>query len=245
MLQIKGLCKSFSLGGEKIDVLRGVDLDVSAGDFISIMGTSGSGKSTLLHILGCLAEPSSGSYFLNGKNVSGKSDRERSWIRAHWIGFVFQTFDLLNELSVTDNVALPFLYTEISRKRAKELVDSAIEQVGLGHRRNHRPAELSGGEMQRVAIARALAVNPKVILADEPTGNLDRANSKAILELFQELHRNGATIITVTHDYEVARASQRIYRLEEGRLGIIESGAGESDIIYEDHPVPDQMTPQR
>ena len=218
LLQIQKLYKNFHLGGENIEVLRGVDLEVNEGDFISIMGTSGSGKSTLLHILGCLSRPSSGLYFFNGKNVLDISDREQAWIRAHWIGFVFQTFDLLHELSVAENVALPFLYTKTVDKSAEDKVDAAIEQVGLIHRKNHRPSELSGGEMQRVAIARALVVRPKLILADEPTGNLDRVNSQAILALFKELHLKGATIITVTHDYEVAKASQMIYSLEKGFL---------------------------
>ena len=218
LLEVKNLYKSYLLGQKKISILRGVDLSVTGGEFISIMGPSGSGKSTLLHILGVLDTPDKGVYTFNKKNMLSLSDREQSWIRAHWIGFVFQTFDLLQELDVVENISLPFLYNIINPKQRDAQVKKAINKVGLTHRQNHRPFELSGGEMQRVAIARALAVKPKLILADEPTGNLDSKSSQHILNLFQELHLAGTTIIMVTHDEDVAAVSERILHMTDGCL---------------------------
>jgi putative ABC transport system ATP-binding protein len=218
ILQTRQLRKRYVLGDREIEVLHGVDLDLNRGDFISIMGTSGSGKSTLLYILGSLIKPESGTYHLDGKDMLSITDNEQSWIRAHWIGFVFQTFDLLHELDVVGNVSLPFLYNTSRPKEANEQVLSAIEQVGLSHRKKHRPLELSGGEMQRVAIARALAINPKLILADEPTGNLDTHNSHEILSLFQHLNQHGTSIILVTHDSEVASFSRHTLRMQDGYL---------------------------
>ncbi len=218
LLEAKNLCKSYQFGDRVIPVLHGVDLSVAAGEFTSIMGTSGSGKSTLLHILGGLDIPDQGIYLFNGNNMLAMADKERSRVRARWLGFVFQTFDLLPELNVVDNISLPFLYNTIDAERRGRLINEAVEKVGLGHRKSHRPAELSGGEMQRVAIARALAVQPKLILADEPTGNLDSRSSRDILDLFQELHGEGTAIIMVTHDKNVAARSDRILTLEDGCL---------------------------
>jgi putative ABC transport system ATP-binding protein len=218
LLETRRLRKQYVLGEKEIEVLHGVDLTVSKGDFISIMGTSGSGKSTLLHILGSLTKPESGTYHLDGKNMLTITDNEQSWIRAHWIGFVFQTFDLLHELDVVENVSLPFLYHTARAKEARERVFAAIDHVGLTHRKKHRPMELSGGEMQRVAIARALAIHPKLILADEPTGNLDSKNSHEILSLFEKLNEGGTTIILVTHDSAVASVSGKTFRMEDGYL---------------------------
>jgi putative ABC transport system ATP-binding protein len=218
LLQTRKLRKRYLLGGSDIEVLHGVDLTVDRGDFISIMGRSGSGKSTLLHILGMLTQPEEGTYQLDGRNMLTLSDKEQSWFRAHWIGFVFQTFDLLHELDVMGNVSLPFLYNRAGAKEARERVTAAIEQVGLGHRKKHRPMELSGGEMQRVAIARALAIHPKLILADEPTGNLDMKSSNEILSLFSKLNDEGTTIILVTHDTQVASVSRKILKMEDGYL---------------------------
>ncbi|MDP3479085.1 MAG: ABC transporter ATP-binding protein [Desulfoprunum sp.] len=218
LLQVSDIRKRYVLGGEDIEVLRGVDLTVTSGDFLSIMGTSGSGKSTLLHVLGGLTLPDSGTYLFSDRNMLALTDNELSWIRAHWLGFVFQTFDLLPELDVLGNVSLPFLYNRTDRSDAQRKVNEAIERVGLGHRKKHRPAELSGGEMQRVAIARALAISPKLILADEPTGNLDTRSSLAILELFQELNERGATIVMVTHDSQVAAVSKKIIKMQDGVL---------------------------
>lgn len=218
LLQISAVRKRFSLGGEEIEVLRGVDLTVRPGDFLSIMGTSGSGKSTLLHVLGGLTKPDSGSFVFSGRDMLTLSDNELSWIRAHWIGFVFQTFDLLSDLDVIDNVSLPFLYNRQDRLNVQQKVNEAVEKVGLGHRKRHRPTELSGGEMQRVAIARALAISPKLILADEPTGNLDTRNSLDILNLFKELNELGVTIVMVTHDPQVAAVSNEILKMRDGVL---------------------------
>lgn len=218
LLQVSDIRKSYTLGGEDIEVLRGVGLTVHSGDFLSIMGTSGSGKSTLLHVLGGLTKPDTGAYIFSERNMLALSDNELSWIRAHWIGFVFQTFDLLTDLDVLDNVSLPFLYNPLDRNDAQRKVNEAVERVGLGHRKKHRPSELSGGEMQRVAIARALAISPKLILADEPTGNLDSRNSSDILELFKELNELGTTIVMVTHDSQVAAVSRKIMKMEDGVL---------------------------
>ena len=218
LLQVSDIRKRYSLGGEDIEVLRGVGLTVHSGDFLSIMGTSGSGKSTLLHVLGGLTKPDAGTYMFSERNMLALSDNELSWIRAHWIGFVFQTFDLLTDLDVLDNVSLPFLYNPLDRNDVQRKVNEAVERVGLGHRKKHRPSELSGGEMQRVAIARALAISPKLILADEPTGNLDSRNSSDILELFKELNELGTTIVMVTHDSQVAAVSRKIMKMEDGVL---------------------------
>ena len=218
LLQVGDVRKRYSLGGEMIEVLRGVDLTVYQGDFLSIMGTSGSGKSTLLHVLGGLTKPDSGRFMFADRDMLSLSENELSWIRAHWVGFVFQTFDLLSDLDVLDNVSLPFLYNRQNRRDIEQKVNEAVERVGLGHRKKHRPSELSGGEMQRVAIARALAISPKLILADEPTGNLDTRNSQEILKLFTELNELGATIVMVTHDPQVAAVSGKILNMRDGVL---------------------------
>jgi putative ABC transport system ATP-binding protein len=218
LLEARQIRKCYVLGDAEIEVLHKVDLTVGKGDFLSIMGTSGSGKSTLLHILGSLVKPESGSYYMNGKNMLTITDDEQSWIRAHWIGFVFQTFDLLNELDVVGNVSLPYLYHSERSKEAKQRVLAAIDHVGLTHRKKHRPMQLSGGEMQRVAIARALAIHPQLILADEPTGNLDSSSSNGILTLFEKLNEGGTTIILVTHDSTVASVSRKTLRMEDGFL---------------------------
>lgn len=218
LLVAQQISKTFHLGGDTIQVAERLDFTVDAGDFVAIMGKSGSGKSTLLHIFGALAQPDSGRYFLNGKNMLAMGDDEQSWVRANWIGFVFQTFNLLPELDVVANVALPFLYQNVSKLEKQRRVSHAIDCVGLGHRRKHRPHELSGGEMQRVAIARAVAMDPLLILADEPTGNLDTRSSDEILRIFLDLNAAGATIIMVTHDRQVAGIARRIQRMQDGRL---------------------------
>jgi len=218
IVQLSDIQKSYFLGGDEIEVLSGVTCSIDEGDFISIMGTSGSGKTTLLHIIGTLLRPDSGSYSLNGRDVTALSDNERSRIRANWIGYVFQTFDLISEHNVIENVSLPFLYRNMSKAQMEQQVKAAIDTVGLRERMLHRPAELSGGEMQRVAIARALAIEPKLILADEPTGNLDQKNSDEILSLLQNLNRAGATIILVTHDPQVAAMAGRKLVMQDGQL---------------------------
>ena len=218
LLKAQDLRKSFDLGGETICVVNGITLSVNHGDFVAVMGASGSGKSTLLHILGGLTQVDSGLYSLNGKDMLTLNDTEQSWVRANWIGFVFQTFNLLPELTVVDNVSLPFLYRTFANEQKEQKVIGAIRRVGLMHRIRHRPSELSGGEMQRVAIARALVVDPLLILADEPTGNLDSGNSNDILKLFVELNRGGATIIMVTHDPLVAKVAGRMLHMRDGLL---------------------------
>lgn len=219
MIKLSGIVKEYHIAGEAISVLKGIDLAVREGDFLSIMGPSGSGKSSLLHILGCLDRPARGTYLFDRMDVCQASDKKRSHLRANHIGFVFQTFNLIPSLNLFENVELPFLYADIENSGSvKERVMAVIEQVGLGKRVKHRPSELSGGEMQRTAIARAAVMNPKLILADEPTGNLDSDTGKGILELFHKFHARGTTIIMVTHDRDVAsRADTRIV-LKDGMI---------------------------
>ena len=217
LIETRNLTKKYRIGRQQIHALKGIDLRITNGSFISVRGPSGSGKSTLLYILGCLTRPTSGSYRLNGVDLGDATDRELSVIRGRQVGFVFQTYNLIPQLNVYENVALPFLYNAIPAGRKRSKIQKAITAVGLSHRLHHRPAELSGGEMQRVAIARALVNEPAVIFADEPTGNLDSATGKRILELFMRLHANGATIIIVTHDDGVAAAAQMTITLKDGR----------------------------
>ena len=218
LIEAIGLGKQYRIGSRSISVLESVDFCVRKGEFVAIMGPSGSGKSTLLHILGCLDRPSAGGYQFDGRNVLEASDRELSHIRANHIGFIFQTFNLVPTLNVYENVELPFVYAAIGTAQARRRIDAAIDQVGLGPRVKHKPSELSGGEMQRVAIARAIAVAPKLILADEPTGNLDSATGREILEIFGDLHHRGATIVLVTHDRDVAAVAQRRVHLVDGGI---------------------------
>jgi len=219
VVQLTGVTRDFALGSEIVQVLKGIDLTVCQGDFTAIMGASGSGKSTLLHILGCLERPSSGRYVLDGKSVNRLTDQQLSRMRNSYVGFVFQEFNLLPEATVYENVVLPFFYSGLDPALYRPRVFKAVEDVGLSHRLSHRPAALSGGERQRTAIARAVAVGPKLILADEPTGNLDSATSKEILALFERLHDQGATVVLVTHDREVAAAAGSILTMVDGRLG--------------------------
>jgi putative ABC transport system ATP-binding protein len=212
------IVKQYQMGAVQIPVLQGIDLTIHQNDFIAIMGPSGSGKSTLLHIIGCLDRPTSGTYLLDGKSMSDVSDKESSRIRATHIGFVFQKFNLIPTLNVMENVELPFLYADIDVQIAKKQAAEAIHRVGLTDRIYHKPSELSGGEMQRAAIARAVAIRPKIILADEPTGNLDSKTGRAILRLFEEFHTHGAAIIMVTHDKEVASFAKTIIYLKDGKI---------------------------
>ncbi|MDY6951241.1 MAG: ABC transporter ATP-binding protein [Thermodesulfobacteriota bacterium] len=216
LIEASRINKEFRVGSSLIHALKDIDIYIGKGDFVAIMGPSGSGKSTLLHILGCLERPSSGAYILDGNDVFRSSDRQLSEFRANHIGFVFQTFNLLSQLTVLENVELPFLYSSCDGDESEQRATRAIQQVGLAERTNHRPAQLSGGEMQRVAIARALAIEPTLILADEPTGNLDSRTSEEILELFERVHDDGATILMVTHDEEVASRCQRVMTLKDG-----------------------------
>ena len=212
------ICKEFHVGSSTLKVLDNIDFNLHRGEFIAIMGPSGSGKTTLLYILGCLERPSSGSYLLNGVNIIDASDDELSHIRANNIGFIFQTFNLLPGLNVYENIEAPFLYRSLDDSRIKGRIMDSIAQVGLTERVRHKPSELSGGEMQRVAIARAICADPLLVLADEPTGNLDSHTGMEILKIFKKLHANGSTIILITHDREVAFVADRIVYLKDGKL---------------------------
>lgn len=219
IISIEGLRKSYQLGADTVHALRSVDLKIFKGDSLAIMGPSGSGKSTLLHLLGCLDTPSGGRYLLDQEDVSILNDDALAAIRAYKIGFVFQSFNLIPQLNVLENVEVPFLYQRKNLpQNLHQLIKEALDKVGLSHRLYHHPSELSGGEMQRVAIARALATNPLLILADEPTGNLDSENGKSILNLFSTLHLQGVTLVIVTHDASVAAHCQRYVRMQDGRI---------------------------
>lgn len=214
----RGLCHAYQHGSGIIQVLKDIDLSIAEGDFLAIMGASGSGKSTLLHILGCLLQPTQGSFLLQGREIVGMPERELAILRSETVSHIFQAFHLLGFLSVLENVQLPFTYNSYPWEKSRAKALHAIEQVGLGHRISHHPHQLSGGEMQRVAIARALAVSPQLILADEPTGNLDAVSSAEIMNLFQEIHAEGRTIVLVTHDPEVAALAARTLHLTDGFL---------------------------
>jgi len=218
LIELNGIVKQYYRGATLIPVLKGIDLLVKEGDFVSVTGTSGSGKSTLLNILGCLDRPNAGGYLLEGLNILEASDDDLSGLRAKHIGFVFQTFNLIPSLDVFENVGLPFLYSHVDSRTAEQRVREAVARVGLEHRMNHKPSELSGGEIQRAAIARAIAISPKMILADEPTGNLDFDTGREILALFKKFHSKGATIIMVTHDRDVAACADTHIVLKDGKI---------------------------
>ncbi|MFM7288315.1 MAG: ABC transporter ATP-binding protein [Bacteroidota bacterium] len=206
------------MGDETIYALRGIDLQIKRNEYVALMGPSGSGKSTLMNLIGCLDSPSSGSYWLNGQDVAGLSDNRLAEIRNREIGFVFQTFNLLPRLTALDNVALPLVYAGVSELERRERAHDVLKQVGLQDRVGHRPNELSGGQRQRVALARALVNKPSLILADEPTGNLDSKTSVEIMEMFASIHALGNTIVLVTHEEDIARHAHRMVRLKDGRI---------------------------
>lgn len=216
VIRLRNIERNFKLGTEIIRALRGIDLDINRGEYVAIMGPSGSGKSTLMNILGCLDTPSSGIYELNGKNVSNMTDDELAEIRNTEIGFVFQTFNLLPRTTALENVALPMIYAGVSRRDRIARSREVLTNVGLADRMDHKPNELSGGQRQRVAVGRALVNNPSIILADEPTGNLDSKTSDEIMELFNTIHRDGNTVILVTHEEDIAENAHRIIRLRDG-----------------------------
>ena len=216
---IKGIAKVYQKGNAPaVYALRSVSLTIPRGQHIAIMGPSGSGKSTLMNILGCLDRPTSGSYFLAGRDVAKMNDKDLSKARGENIGFVFQAFNLIPELTVEENVKVPLFYQSVPKPESKRRAVETLGLVGLSDRLNHRPSELSGGQQQRVAIARALVTRPSILLADEPTGNLDSATGQAILSLFDDLHRKGLTIIMVTHDESIGRRCQRVVRLKDGNI---------------------------
>ena len=218
VLEISGIGKTYTIGNVVVDALRSVDLQIQKGEYVALMGPSGSGKSTLMNILGCLDTPSRGSYYLNGTDVSHMTDNELAEIRNKEIGFIFQTFNLLARNTSLDNVALPLVYAGISKKERLDRAEKALQSVGLGDRVDHKPNELSGGQRQRVAIARALVNKPAIILADEPTGNLDTKTSHEIMDLLEEIHQQGNTVIIVTHEEDIAKRAKRIVRLRDGSI---------------------------
>ena len=218
LLELRDITKVYRLGGEEIRALDGVSMDISQGEFMSIIGPSGSGKSTLMHILGCLDSPSRGTLSLDGQMIHDASPRQLAGIRNRKIGFVFQFFNLLPKLNVLQNVELPMIYSGISAKERRERSMNALKLVELDNRRNHRPSELSGGQQQRVAIARALVNDPRIIFADEPTGNLDSHTGELILNLFHDLHAEGRTLVLVTHDPSIAAITPRRIEIRDGKI---------------------------
>ena len=229
IIDIRAVRKVYKMGDETINALAGVDLKIQKGQYVAIMGPSGSGKSTLMNIVGCLDSPTSGNYVLNGVDVSGMDDADLAHVRNKEIGFVFQTFNLLPRSSALENVALPLIYAGISRSDRLERASDTLKKVGLGDRMEHKPNELSGGQRQRVAIARALVNDPSIILADEPTGNLDSKTSYEIMGLFQKLHDEGNTIILVTHEEDIARYAHVIIRLKDG---VVESVIENKSVMH-------------
>ena len=218
VIRVVNLERSYEMGAERIRALNGVSLEILRNEYVAIMGPSGSGKSTMMNLLGCLDTPTSGEYWLNGQEVSRLSDDELARVRNREIGFVFQTFNLLPRATALHNVELPLVYAGAGARERRERAVEALERVGLAHRMHHRPNELSGGQRQRVAIARALVNRPSILLADEPTGNLDSATSEEIMRVFADLHRAGQTVIMVTHEPDIAAHAERVVVLRDGRV---------------------------
>ena len=218
LIKITNIKRNFSLGNETVYVLKGIDLEIKKGEYVALMGPSGSGKSTLMNLLGCLDTPTSGNYILNGKDVSKMKDDELAEIRNKEIGFVFQTFNLLPRTTALDNVALPMIYAGYSKSERVARATDVLQQINLADRMDHQPNQLSGGQRQRVAIARALVNKPSIILADEPTGNLDSKTSVEIMKLFGDIHAQGNTVILVTHEEDIAAYAHRVIRLRDGLI---------------------------
>lgn len=218
LIKVMDLCKIYNPGENEVRALDHVNLEIDRGEFVAIIGQSGSGKSTFMNMLGCLDIPTSGKYYLNGTDVSTMSDNELSLVRNKEIGFIFQGFNLIPNLTAVENVELPLIYRGIDKKERRKLATEALEMVGLSHRICHKPSEMSGGQQQRVAIARAIAAKPPVILADEPTGNLDSASSKEILNILKNLHKDGRTVILITHDDGIAARAKRVVRIMDGKI---------------------------
>lgn len=218
LVDVQDICKVYNPGENEVRALDHVSVQIHEKEFVAIIGQSGSGKSTLMNMLGCLDVPTSGTYMLHGKDVSNMSDDELSDIRNQEIGFIFQGFNLIQNLTALENVELPLIYRGVSKKERMELSKGALKKVGLENRMDHKPAEMSGGQQQRVAIARAIAQAPPIILADEPTGNLDSASSKEIMGILRELHEDGRTVIIITHDNEIAAQAKRVIKIMDGRI---------------------------
>jgi putative ABC transport system ATP-binding protein len=225
LIRLRGIQKVYQMGAERVRALAGVDLDVQAGEYVAIMGPSGSGKSTMMNILGCLDTPTAGQYVLNERDVSRMTDDELAQVRNEEIGFVFQTFNLLPRVDCLKNVALPLVYAGVSPRERAERAAQTLANVGLGDRLTHKPNELSGGQRQRVAVARALVNDPSILLADEPTGNLDTKTSEEIMLLFEQLYRKGNTLLVVTHEEDIAQHARRVVRLRDGLI--------ESDVLVD------------
>ena len=218
LIRVDSLHKIYNPGENEVRALDGISLTIDRGEFVAIVGHSGSGKSTLMNMLGCLDTPTTGHYYLEGRDVSGLSDNQLSDIRNRKIGFIFQGFNLIANLDAVGNVELPLIYRGIGKQKRRRIAVQALKKVGLGKRRKHRPSELSGGQQQRVAVARAIAAQPPIILADEPTGNLDSRSTVEIMDILKELHGNGRTVIIITHDDDIARQVNRVIRIMDGRV---------------------------
>ena len=218
LVEVKDMCKIYNPGENEVRALDHVNVSIDENEFVAIIGHSGSGKSTLMNMLGCLDIPTSGSYFLHGQDVSSLSDDELSDIRNREIGFIFQGFNLIPNLTAAENVELPLIYRGVGKKERRDLARKALCKVGLEHRMDHKPSQMSGGQQQRVAIARAIAQAPPVILADEPTGNLDSGSTKEIMGILKQLHEEGRTVILITHDNDIAAQARRVIRIKDGRV---------------------------
>lgn len=218
LIEVKNLMKIYNPGENEVRALNDVSLQIQKGEFVAIIGQSGSGKSTFMNMLGCLDVPTSGSYVLNGKDVANLSDDELSDIRNKEIGFIFQGFNLIPNLTALENVELPLIYRNVPGAKRRQMAEDSLKRVGLENRMEHKPSEMSGGQQQRVAIARALAAAPPMILADEPTGNLDSVSSKEILQILQELNKDGRTVVLITHDDQIAASARRIIRIMDGKI---------------------------
>ena len=229
LVEVQDMCKIYNPGENEVRALDHVSLKIQKGEFVAIVGHSGSGKSTLMNMLGCLDVPTSGRYYLNGKDVSNLTDDELSDIRNMEIGFIFQGFNLIPNLTAQENVELPLIYRGVPRKERSALAEESLEIVGLSHRMDHKPSEMSGGQQQRVAIARAIAARPPVILADEPTGNLDSRSTQEIMNVLKDLHKSGRTVILITHDDEIAAQVKRVIRIKDGKIEADFMNQGETD----------------